>query len=154
MQEASSEPVEITSGVHLWLVLMKAYRALQEKAEKSIEQTGICFSDFMILEILLNKGPLPVNTLTARIGLTSGSGTAAVDRLEKRGLVTRHADPGDRRARVVHLTEEGRSLIESAFRTHAEAMEEAAGGLSVDERSALLRLLRRLGKQLPAGTAT
>lgn len=134
------------SGVHLWLVLMKAHRALEEHAERSIAGTGMCFTDFAILEVLLHKGALPVNTLASRIGLTSGSGTTAVDRLEKRGLVERRADAGDRRARIVHLTPAGRSLIGRAFERHAEDMETITRRLSVEERGNLLDLLKKLGK--------
>jgi MarR family 2-MHQ and catechol resistance regulon transcriptional repressor len=106
----------------------------------------MCFTDFGILEILLHKGPLPVNTLAARIGLTSGSGTTAIDRLEKRGLVERQSVASDRRARVVHLTAAGRRLIRKAFDRHAADMEQAAGQLSQDERIRLAELLRKLGK--------
>lgn len=133
-------------GVHLWLLMMKAHRALGERAAASIAGTGMCFTDFGILEILLHKGPLPVNTLAARIGLTSGSGTTAIDRLEKRGLVERQSVASDRRARVVHLTAAGRRLIRKAFDRHAADMEQAAGQLSQDERIRLAELLRKLGK--------
>ena len=135
--------------MHLWVVLMKAYRALAHDAEQSIAGMGMCFTDFAILEILLHKGALPVNTLASRIGLTSGSGTTAVDRLEKRGLVERRADAGDRRARIVHLTPAGRSLIARAFERHAEDMETIARRLSVEERGDLLDLLKKLGKAEP-----
>ena len=62
-----------------------------------------------------------------------------------KALVARGADPADRRARVVHLTDEGRALIECAFRDHAAAMEAAAGGLSPAERDAAVALLKKLG---------
>ena len=52
-----------TSGVHLWLILWKAYRALSSIASASIRQTGLCGSDFRVLDVLLHKGPLPVNTI-------------------------------------------------------------------------------------------
>src|SRR5882672_4895580 len=109
-----------TSGVHLWLVLMKAFRALKPVAEKSVNaaRAGLGDSDFGVLEALLHKGPLPVNTIGRKIQLTSGSITAAVDRLEAQGLLERRAHATDRRARVVHLTKEGRRLIESVFAEH------------------------------------
>jgi MarR family 2-MHQ and catechol resistance regulon transcriptional repressor len=138
--------IEDTSGVHIWLVFMKAHRALALRAERSIEATGICFSDFTILEILLHKGPMPVNALAGRTNLSSGSGTTAVNRLEKRLLVARQPHPSDRRARMVHLTPAGRSLIEAAFERHARDMETAARALSEAERKTLLDLLRKLGK--------
>src|SRR2546426_7040009 len=99
---------EDTSGTHLWLVLMKAHRALEGVATRSIETLGVCLSDFAVLEILLHKGPQPVNEIGRRVALTSGSITTAVDRLEAKGLVTREAHPDDRRARVVRLTARGR----------------------------------------------
>jgi MarR family 2-MHQ and catechol resistance regulon transcriptional repressor len=86
-----------------------------------------------------------VNTIGERVHLTSGSITAAIDRLERKSLVARGADPSDRRARVVHLTKAGRTLIESAFRDHAAAMEAAASGLSAAERGAAVALLKKLG---------
>src|SRR5687767_216477 len=92
------------SGTHVWLVLMKAHRALGSLARHSIESFHVGMSDFGILEMLLHKGPQPVNDIGRRIGLTSGAITAAVDRLESSELVAREAHPTDRRARVVRLT--------------------------------------------------
>jgi MarR family 2-MHQ and catechol resistance regulon transcriptional repressor len=134
------------SGVHLWLILWKAFAALQQHALKSIEQLGLGYSDFGVLEVVLHKGPTPVNTIGEKINLTSGSISVAVDRLEERGLVERRLDPADRRARVVHLTAAGRKLIERAFGCHAAAMERAASGLSETERELAIGLLRKLGK--------
>ena len=144
---------EDTSGVHLWLVLMKAHRALSRVAENSIGATGICLTDFKILEILLHRGPLPVNTLAARVDLTSGSATAAVDRLAARGLVERKSSPGDRRERIVHGTKEGLALATSAFAQHSLDMEAAASGLSQAERTTLLQLLRQFGNSPIEGTS-
>lgn len=133
------------SGVHLWLILWKAYDAVREHAERHIQSLGLCLSDFGVLEALLHKGPLPVNTIGGLIRLTSGSITAAVDRLESKGLVERRNDPGDRRARVVHLTAAGRKLISSAFEDHEAAMERATSGLTASERSEAAALLKKLG---------
>ena len=146
LKAAGKTSRQSTSGVHLWLLLMKAHRAMGERAMASIAETGMCFTDFTILEILLHKGKQPVNTLAARVGLTSGSGTTAVDRLEKRGLVERRSDAHDRRARVIHLTAPGRRLIARAFDRHAADMEDVAAPLSQDERGQLAGLLRRMGK--------
>ena len=134
-----------TTGVHLWLVLWKAYQALLCHAERHIHSLGLGFSDFAVLEVLLHKGPAPVNTIGQLVHLTSGSITAAIDRLERKSLVARGTDPSDRRARVVHLTEAGRALIECAFRDHATAMEAATSGLSAAERGVAVELLKKLG---------
>src|SRR5438105_8655807 len=111
------------SGTHLWLVLMKAHRALERLATRSIESLGMCLSDFAILELLLHKGPQPVNEIGRRIALTSGAVTTAVDRLEARDLVTREAHRSDRRARIVRLTAQGKEQAGSVFAGHKAAMD-------------------------------
>src|SRR6266852_3213565 len=136
-----------TSGVHVWLVLVKAFHALAAHAEESLNlsRTGLGDSDFRVLEVLLHKGPLPVNTIGPKVWLTTGSISVAVDRLEKTALVKRK-NTDDRRVRLVELTAKGRALISKTFREHAAAMEEAAGVLSKEERRMLLRVLKKLGK--------
>src|SRR5712691_10440782 len=88
------------SGTHLWLVMMKAHRALQRLAIQSIESFEVGLSDFGVLEMLLHKGPQPVNVIGGRIGLAGGAITAALDRLESCKLVARGAHPTDRRSRL------------------------------------------------------
>ena len=134
-----------TSGTHLWLVMMKAYRAMERVAEYSIESPDGCLSDFAVMEMLLNKGPQPVNEIGRRIELTSGAITTAVDRLESRGSVTREAHESDRRARVVRLTARGKEQAAKSFGVHKAAMDSAAATLSKAERATLIRLLKKLG---------
>ena len=140
------------SGTHLWLVMMKAHRTLQRLATRSIESSDVGLSDFAVLEMLLHKGPQPVNEIGRRIELTSGAITTAVDRLEARGLVTREAHETDRRARMVRLTARGTDEAVKAFGVHKTAMDFAASGLSKTERATLIRLLKKLGTSA-AGSA-
>ena len=139
-----------SSGVHLWLVLGKAYASLREHAERHIHSLGLGLSDFAVLETLLHKGPTPINAIGAFVGLTSGSITTAVDRLERKALVERCNHPQDRRSRVVHLTDAGRKLISCAFADHAAAMERAASGLTAAERRQAVALLKKLGREAEA----
>ena len=132
--------------MHVWLVLMKAFQAVMLHAAQSIERTELGDSDFRVLEALLHKGPLPVNTLGPKVWLTPGSISVAVDRLVKKGLVWRKDHPGDRRVRQVELTTRGRALITRGFREHAAAMEKVVSVLSKNERLTLLQLLKKLGK--------
>ena len=134
------------SGVHVFLVLWKASRAAQAYAEKSILKLELCGSDFAVLEALLHKGPLPVNEIGKKVLLTSGSITVAVDRLETKGFVERRAHGTDRRARIVHLTKEGRKVITRAYADHAADMERlASASLTRAERKTLIGLLKKIG---------
>src|ERR1700685_1994368 len=107
---------------HVWLVMMKAMRALTRYAAAGIEETGLGLTDFGVLEVLLHKGPLPVNTIGPIVDLTPGSISIAVDRLFEKGLVTRVESSEDRRVRIVALTPRGKDLIVSAFRKRSGGM--------------------------------
>jgi MarR family transcriptional regulator, 2-MHQ and catechol-resistance regulon repressor len=134
----------------VWLLLWKAARAVEARAEQSIAQFGMGRSDFGVLEALLHRGPLNAKQLGEKVLLTSGSMTAAVDRLAARGLVRREDDTEDRRACIVRLTPAGRRLIERAFAQHRAEMEEALTDFSPEDRRTLLPLLRRLGRAAEA----
>src|SRR5467141_740060 len=123
MGVAKLESLTGGSGVHVFLVLWKAARAVEAYAENSVSALEMCGSDFAVLEALLHKGPLPVNEIGKKVLLTSGSTTVAVDRLEAKGFVERRAHGSDRRARIVHLTKAGRKLITRVYADHAADME-------------------------------
>lgn len=138
------------SGTHVWLVLWKAARAVEQNAISSVAGLGLGLSDFAVLEVLLHKGPQPVNVIGKKILLTSGSITTAIDRLESKRLVHRTPHPEDQRARLVQLTDRGKRLIECAFRRHALDMEETMAVLTPRERLELIRLLKKVGMSAAA----
>src|ERR1700686_4938264 len=121
----------------LWLVLSRCHRALSQIAEHSIEDAGLCLTDFAALEALLHKGPLTITEIQGKVLLASGSMTAAVDRLERKGLIIRSPAPSDRRAKVLELTPEGRRVVETAFRRHAAELESGMAVLNPSEKRQL-----------------
>jgi MarR family 2-MHQ and catechol resistance regulon transcriptional repressor len=116
----------------------------------AFEETGLGLSDFGVLEALLNKGPLPVNTIGPIVDLTPGSISIAVDRLFAKGLVTRAESTQDRRVRIISLTPRGKDLIVSAFRKHSGQMRRVFSALSTEELRCLEVALKRLGKHAAA----
>ncbi len=137
---------EDVTGVHLWLILIKAFQSIGGCLSKSLEGTDLGNSDFRVLEVLLHKGPLPVNTIGPKVFLTPGSISTAVDRLYAKGFVTRTGSSKDRRVHIVDLTPEGRALITEAFQHHSGLLEELAAVLTPGERARLIRDLKKLGK--------
>ncbi len=135
---------------HVWLVMMKAMRALTRYAAAGIDETGLGLSDFAVLEVLLHKGPLPVNTIGPMVELTPGSISIAVDRLFAKGLVSRVESTEDRRVRIVALTPRGRALIDSAFRKHSGQMKRVFSELSPEELRGLETALKKVGKRAAA----
>ena len=133
--------------VHCWLVWGKAFRAAAKYLYAGLEETGIDDTDFRILEVLLNKGPLPVNTIGPKVHLTPGSISTAVDRLVERGLVSRVESLEDRRVRVVSLTPKGKRLIVPVFRKHAAEIKKLFANASSKELRALQTILKKIGKR-------
>jgi MarR family transcriptional regulator, 2-MHQ and catechol-resistance regulon repressor len=135
----------IQDADHVWLVMIKAMRALTRYAAAGIEDAGLGDSDFRVLEVLLHKGPLPVNTIGPIVDLTPGSISVAVDRLFEKRLVSRVESTEDRRVRIVALTPRGKDLIVPAFRKHAGQMRRVFSELSPDELRGLEMALKKIG---------
>src|SRR5207249_11800678 len=96
-----------SSGVHVWLVFMKAFQALVPHAAGSIKRTKLGDSDFRVLEVLLHKGPLPVITTGPKACLTPGPISVAVERRGKKGLLPRKGRSNDGRVREGGLARMG-----------------------------------------------
>ena len=134
-----------TDAAHLWLVLARCHHALSHVAERSIKETGLGLTDFAALEALLHKGPLSITEIQSKVPLALGSMTAAVDRLEKKGLILRTPSPEDRRAKILKLSRKGRAVVEGAFTRHAADLETVMDVLSQREKRRLYDLLKTLG---------
>ena len=134
----------------LWIVLARCHHALNVLVERDIAGLGLCLSDFMVLEALLHKGPLTISEIQAKVLLASGSMTAAVDRVEVRGLAVRKSTPGDRRARRIELTDAGRHLIEEVFQQHERHLEDAVAVLDQQEKKQVYDGLKKLGRSVAA----
>lgn len=136
---------EKISAPRLWLVMARAYDSMVSYIEGSITAQGLGISDFMVLEVLLHKGPLTISAIGEKVLLASASMTSAIDRLEKRGLVKRRSCNSDRRIRLVELTDSGRVLIEEIYARHEKDLEVVAAGLCDEERRVLYEGLKKIG---------
>jgi DNA-binding MarR family transcriptional regulator len=96
----------------------------------------------------LTGGPLPMGELAARMRCDASNVTGVSDRLEARGLLQRGPSPGDRRVKVLSLTEEGQALHHELWRRlmHDSPV---SRGLNQSERRALRDLLRKLDEAAP-----
>jgi MarR family 2-MHQ and catechol resistance regulon transcriptional repressor len=131
------------SGPSLWLALLRTTEAMERVARASMQEAGLGFSDFVLLETLLHLGELTPGAIGGKVGLTSGSITAALDRLETRGLIARKVNPDDQRSRVVCLTQAGRAVIAPAYQAHAADIERLmSSALSTEQRGELFVLLQ------------
>ena len=138
------------TAVQHFIVLARCHRALSLLVERSVANAGLGLSDFMILEALLNKGPLTIGEIQIKVLLASGSMTAAVDRLERKGCIVRKPDAHDRRAKVLELTREGRKLMTRIFAGHIAELESWMSALSEKEMVEAYAVLKKLGLRAAA----
>src|SRR6201982_4207443 len=134
-------------AIHTWLLMLKASKAIYQFALPPILREGLGDSDFRILDVLLDKGPRPVNALGPKVDLNPGSVSVAVDRLYKKGLVSRVESESDRRVRTVSLTETGRLIFVPIFRQHAALIKRVFQDVSPEAQRKLEEVLERIAKR-------
>jgi MarR family transcriptional regulator, 2-MHQ and catechol-resistance regulon repressor len=133
-------------AAEIWFVMRKATHWCRLHAALSVSKLDISISDFAVLAALRARGPLRPDAIGKKVLLTSGSVTAALDRLEQEALIERRVDPVDRRASLVYLTDRGADLIRRAHDKHTSSMEEVFSVLNAEERQDLRRLMKKVGK--------
>jgi MarR family 2-MHQ and catechol resistance regulon transcriptional repressor len=130
--------------LQLVIALARAYQAVEQGVRPQLAARGLGMTEFAVLEVLYHKGALPLGELRDRILVTGASTTYVVKKLEQRGLIRRRACAEDQRVVFGELTPKGRALIDDVFAAHVERLREVMAGLSVSEKHAATRLLRRL----------
>ena len=140
-------------AMHSWLIVLKAFQAMSRYLWPPILKLGLGDSDFRVLELLLHKGPTPVSAIGPKVDLNPGSVSVAVDRLYKKGLVSRVECPSDRRVRTVSITPQGREFFVPLFRQHAALVKRAFQDVSPEDQKRLQELLKKIGKRAEAADA-
>ena len=119
-----------------------------EMMQRAITQVaGLTPAQFAVLTTLWQKDGMPFKDLAKANWCTPATMTGIVDTLEKKGLVTRQANPADRRSLLVCLTSAGTS-IQSQVPPMGALFQNCCDGLNADEVHQLSKLLRKLDKSL------
>lgn len=137
------------NSLKLFIVLSRAFKAINEHVNKVIQASGLNPTEFAVLELLYHKGDQPMQQIGGKILLASGSITYVVDKLEQKGMLKRIACPKDRRVTYAQITEDGKKFIQEIFPEHAEQIDKLMSTLNESEKLEAIDLLKKLG--LPAG---
>ena len=130
-----------------WLIMLKSWQSISRYLRPTMSAEGLAESDFRVFEVLLHKGPVPVNAIGPKVDLNPGSVSVAVDRLYKKGFVSRVECSSDRRIRTVALTEKGREMFVPLFRRHAALIKRAFEDVSPEELQQLEGVPKKIGKR-------
>ena len=131
--ELTSDVVDLMAGV------VALFHRDYEQAAAARSLTG---AQAKVLA-LLRRGPLPMRHIAQTLACEPSNVTGIVDRLEARGLVTREADPQDRRIKLIALTESGQAAAEE-LRASLTFAHDPLAALALDERHVLRDLLQRM----------
>lgn len=125
--------------------LLHAASAAEAFVESRLDAIGLSLPKLAALTRLVEAGDaLPLGHLAERLSCVKSNVTQLVDRLEADGLVSRTADPGDRRSRLAVITARGRQAFAQGSRIQQEAEEQLFGVLSAEDRAALGHIIEKL----------
>ena len=122
--------------------------AVARRFHSTLEPLHLEPREFALLRSIAPAEGASQQAIGERLQIPPSRMVAFVDALEQRGLLERRANPDDRRARALYLTDEGRELLAAAFTLAAGLEAELCAQLSSVEREQLLVTLGRVGTQL------
>ncbi|WP_067718125.1 MarR family winged helix-turn-helix transcriptional regulator [Nocardia yamanashiensis] len=137
--------VEVTGRV------TRIARIMDREFTEFFKGHGMEFWEFDLLSTLRRNGGkdgLTAGALNKALMVTSGAVTNRIDRMAAKGLVVRVADPSDRRAVRVQLTDAGRDLVDKLLPLHAANAERLLADFAGSDREAIVPLLRALAEAL------
>src|SRR3954451_7906239 len=125
--------------------VLHASNVLESKVEARLSEVGLSLAKLAALNRLTEAGEsLPLGQLAERLACVKSNVTQLVDRLEADGLVSRTADPNDRRSRLAILTDAGRTAYSKGSEIQKQTERELFGVLSAAETDTLHGLLAKL----------
>lgn len=136
---------EIKQSLKLFIVLSRATKAINECTNQFFQENGLNPTEFAVLELLYHKGRQPLQKIGNKILLASGSITYVVDKLEKRGYLTRVSCPSDRRITYADITPLGTEFMDELFPKHEQQLHEITSVLTGEEKDLAIDLLKKLG---------
>ena len=142
-------PCPSTGNPSLGLLFRQVRDLLWAAMARELSTTGhdLTFSQFVTIKVLANGTP-SVTDLARAAELNPGAMTRLLDKLEAKGLVRREADPGDRRALHIHLTDAGTAIWHDMERCSRRVQEHAQRGMSPEQRTLMFELLERVRDNL------
>jgi len=130
------------------LAILSSERAIIRAMTASAAEEDITLQQFSVLGVLSRLGAVPMSRLSEELRVSPPNITGVVDRLEKKELVKRETNPGDRRKREIKLTEKGAGLYERVREGYSDSLQASLEALTPDEQETLSKLLRKMVKEI------
>jgi DNA-binding MarR family transcriptional regulator len=125
-------------------LIIEFYEKLSSWEHAVVRGSSLTLPQMHTLEILGQHPSLRMKELAAKMGVTTGTLTVTVDRLEKRGLVARAPNESDRRSVLVELTGRGQALYKEHHKLHLGLTRDLAAALGHGDTRTFTDILRKL----------
>ena len=146
---ASSDPLRI------WFRFLRLHQRITGRAAQEFRRIGLSIAQFDLLSTLSEREGASQQEIAERLYVTKGNVSGLIDRLAALGLVERRALPADRRSYALHLTAEGRRIVEEGLALQNRLITQTLGELPAADLADLDRILvtwRDRVRALPAET--
>lgn len=142
------EDLGVVKVSELSQIFMEFYDKLSSWEHSVVKDSGLSPAQMHTIEVIGHHQNLMMRELADRLGITTGTLTVAVDRLEKLGMVRRKPHEHDRRSWLIVLTDQGKAMYEQHHRYHEELTREISRELSDQEIETLTRLVGRIVQRM------
>ncbi len=130
--------------IELSQILIELYDKISSWEHEVVLKSGLSTAQMHAVETIGHHKSLRMKELAEKMGITTGTLTVMVDRLEREGLVARQSHPTDRRSYVIVLTDRGEELFEEHHQMHCLLTTELTASFSDDEMDDLKGYMERL----------
>src|SRR5215475_1779544 len=132
-----------TQACEAWRLLMKLFFTQRADLPTLAAEFDLSAAQCHVLHLIEPNQPVPMGQIAERLACDASNVTGLVDRLESRGLVRRQPSAGDRRIKVLELTQAG-ARLRSVVMARMTEPPEILDRLSLEEQRELVRILKRL----------
>lgn len=148
---AEQRQLPLVDNIRLCFQMLSLTAAIDRDCAAQLAPYGLSEGRFIVL-FLLDNAPdgLAPAALAEQAGVTRATITGLLDGLERDALIARHADPVDRRALCIRLTDKGKEIAAQVFMQHSTWIANLYANLSASEREQLTMLLNKVAHNLPA----
>ncbi len=133
---------------HLSKIIVEFYEKLTSWEDSVVRDSGLTTSQAHTIEIVGHASSIKMKDLAEKIGVTTGTLTVAIDRLEKKELLHRKPHATDRRSYLIELTKKGDAYFKLHHNFHLKMTEEIVSGLTQEEQTAFASIIEKVLKKI------
>lgn len=140
--------VQVADTAKLSHQLVEFYEKISSWEQDVVKSSGLSTAQMHTIEIVGHAVSLQMKELARKMGVTTGTLTVMVDRLEELGLLQRRPHETDRRSWLIELTEKGQELFTQHHQYHLRLTEEITATLSIEEQKVFSVVLEKIVGQM------